>query len=355
MSPFATRRYVKAGMPPGSLVPLGERKSDRTAVTCFVYDAHSCLELAPASPAECPPPAGPQAVTWINVDGVHEAAAVEAIGKQYGLHPLVMEDILHTEQRPKVEVYDGYVYVVLRMLHLPAPGAEVLSEQVSLVLGPNWVLLFQEKEQGDVFNPLRERLRSGKGRLRQEGADFLAYSLLDAVVDQYYVILDRLGEQIEELEERVVSRPTPDALKALHAFKREMIFLRRTVWPLREVLTVLARDESPLIRPGTRAYLRDVYDHTVQVMDVVETFRDMLSGLLDVYLSSASHRLNEVMKVLTVITTVFMPMSFIAGIYGMNFDHIPELHWRWGYYAAIGTMAASAAGMLVYFRGKKWL
>jgi magnesium transporter len=229
----------------------------------------------------------------------------------------------------------------------------VAAEQVSLILGPNYVISFQEGE--DVFEPLRERIKSGKGRIRKMGADYLAYALLDSIVDNYFAVLEKLGEAVEFLEEKLVTDPTRDTLHAIHNLKREMIFLRRSVWPLREVLGSLERGESPLVKDSTEVFFRDVYDHTIQVIDTIETFRDMLSGMLDIYLSSISNRLNEVMKVLTIIATLFIPLTFLVGVYGMNFKYMPELGLRWAYPVLWAIMVGTAVAMLIYFRKKRWL
>jgi magnesium transporter len=354
--PVLKPRTPKAGLPPGSLVHIGSPGGAPPAVTRIAYSDSAFEEVRLPSPADAKPPApAGRGVTWINVDGVHDVSVVEQIGNAFGLHPLVQEDILNTDQRPKAEDYAGCLYVVVRMIRLEDANPRFVTEQVSLLLGPDWVVSFQEDKAGDVFEPVRERLRTAKGRLRKEGADTLLHALLDAVVDHYFVVLDKLGERVEALEQEIVARPAPRTLHALHAMKREMIFLRRSVWPLREVLHALQRGESPLVRRDTAAFFRDVYDHTVQVMEAVETFRDILSGLLDIYLSSMSHRLNEVMKVLTLIATIFMPLTFIAGVYGMNFRHMPELAQPWGYPLALGIMAATAAGMVVWFKRKRWL
>jgi magnesium transporter len=242
----------------------------------------------------------------------------------------------------------------LKMLYLDNETSETQVEQVSLVFGKNFVISFQEK-QGDIFETIRERIRNGKGRIRKMGTDYLAYALIDAVVDHYFIILEKDGEKIEELEDKVVSDPKPETLQKIHRLKREMIFLRRSVWPLRELVNSLERGESPLIHKATRIYLRDVYDHTIQVIDTLETYRDMLSGMHDTYLSSISNRMNEVMKVLTIIATIFIPLTFIAGIYGMNFEFMPELKWRWAYFSVWGVILIVAVFMLIFFRRKKWL
>ncbi|MBE0558305.1 MAG: magnesium/cobalt transporter CorA, partial [Proteobacteria bacterium] len=291
--------------------------------------------------------------SWIHIDGLHETRLLEQMGTAFGLHPLILEDILNTEQRPKSEDHSDYLYVVLRLFHEDAGGA-LEPEQVSIVFGRNWLISLQEKE-GKLFDPIRERLRNEKGRLRKAGADYLAHALLDATVDSYFVILDKFGEKIEDLEAVLIGRPSPQTLQAIQALKREIILLRKSAWPLREMIGSLGRSDSPLIREQSALYFRDVYDHAVQVIDTIETYRDMLSGMLDIYLSSISNRMNEVMKVLTIIATIFMPLSFLAGIYGMNFRYLPELEWRWGYFGLWGVMVAIALVMLIAFRRKKWL
>jgi len=278
---------------------------------------------------------------------------MEKIANHFGIHSLVMEDILNTGQRPKMDDMDDYVYVVLKMLNYNEEDDEIDAEQISIILGQNFVISFQEKER-DVFEPIRERIRKNKGRIRKKGADYLAYTLLDSVVDIYFTILEKIGERIEFLEEELVENPSTQTLQEIHGLKREMIFLRKSIWPLREVISGLERGESSLIKETTVIYLRDVYDHTIQVIDTVETFRDMLSGILDVYLSSISNKMNEVMKVLTIIATIFIPLTFLAGVYGMNFRYMPELEWRWGYFTALFLMAVIGIGMVIYVRKKKW-
>ncbi|MBI5968833.1 MAG: magnesium/cobalt transporter CorA, partial [Deltaproteobacteria bacterium] len=294
------------------------------------------------------------AVTWINVVGIHQVEVLEKIGHCFGVHPLVMEDILNTDQRPKKEDYGEAIYIVLKILSYNEQIEEIAAEQISLVLGTNFLLSFQEKE-GEIFSPIREGIKNEKSRVRKMGADYLAYTLLDIIVDHYFNILEKLGEKVEVLEEKLVTHPTAQTLREIQKLKKEMILLRKWVWPLREVISSLERGESSLIQENTRIYLRDVYDHTIQVMDTIEIFRDMLSGMLDIYLSSVSNRLNAVMKVLTIIATIFMPLTFIAGVYGMNFKYIPELEWRWGYPLVLLVMASIGIFMLVSFRRKKWL
>jgi magnesium transporter len=290
---------------------------------------------------------------WINVGGVHRVEVVETLGRQFSLHPLLLEDVANTDQRPKLDDYETYIFVVIKMLSLTA-RSEIAVEQVSLVLGRNYVLSFQENGT-DVFQPVRERLRGGKGRLRQSGADYLLYALVDAIVDQYFAVLESLGEKIEALQQTVVADPKPETLNDIHALKRQLLFVRRAVWPLRDVMTNLSRSDCPCLQQSTKVFFRDVYDHVVQIVDTIETLREMVSASLDIYLSSVSYRLNAVMRVLTVITTIFMPLGFIASIYGMNFEYMPELRSPWGYPLVLGVMGAVGVGMLILFRKKRWL
>ena len=354
MARLIKERTKKRGLPPGTLVHIGERIGKDVSITVIDYDETTLQELEIKTIDQCFPFKDKTTVTWINVEGLHQSEIIQGLGDCFGLHPLVMEDILNTDQRPKVEDYKDYLYIVLKMLH-NAKGTEIVTEQISLILHPNFVISFQEGIEGDVFSQVRERLRSGKGRIRVMGADYLAYSLIDAIVDNYFAILEGIGEKIEDIEEELVTNPKRETLHRIHEMKREMIFLRKAVWPLREVISVLERGESPLIKNTTVVYLRDVYDHTIQVIDTIETSRDMLSGMLDIYLSSISNRMNEIMKFLTIIGTIFIPLTFIVGIYGMNFEFMPEIRWRYGYFAVMTFMFAIGIFMLFYFKKKKWL
>jgi magnesium transporter len=354
MPKLTKKRSKKAGLPPGTLVHIGERKAEELKITIIDYDEVHFQEREIEKIEECFVFRDRPTITWINVDGLHQVEILETLGECYGLHPLVLEDILNTDQRPKMEDYGDYIYIVLKMLDQNNKGNEIVTEQISLILGPNFVFSFQERA-GDTFDQIRERIRNSKGRIRKMGADYLAYTLLDSIVDNYFIILEKLGEKIEFLEEELVTRPIPETLQAIHHLKREMIFLRKAVWPLREVVGSMERGEPPLVKETTRIYLRDVYDHTIQVIDTIETFRDMVSGMLDIYLSSVSNRLNAVMKVLTIIATIFMPLTFIAGIYGMNFKYMPELEWYWGYPAVWLVVVIIGISMLIYFKKKRWL
>jgi len=359
MHRLTKKRSAKAGLPPGTPVHIGTKKAGKTKIEIFNYDESRHTENVYDSLGACPLVKDVPGVTWINVDGVNEVALLEKLGGCFGLHPLVMEDIMNTDQRPKMEDYGEYLYIVLKMLNpngnASGKAEDIVTEQVSIILGRNFVISFQEQERpGDVFDTIRDRIRAGKGRIRGLGADYLAYSLMDAIIDNYFILLERLGEDLETVEEELVKDPSPDTLRVIHTLKRDMIFLRRSVWPLREVIGALERGESPLVKGSTGIYLRDIYDHTIQVIDTIETFRDMLSGMLDIYLSSISNRMNEVMKVLTIIATFFIPMTFVAGVYGMNFKFMPELEWHLGYPFFWFIILAIGVIMMVYFRKKKW-
>lgn len=346
------KRSKKAGLPPGTLVHIGVKKAESVTMTVFNYAGARCDERTATSPDELQPPSD-ESVTWVDIGGVHKLDLLEAFGKQFSLHPLLLEDIANTDQRPKLDDYDTYLFLVVKVLSV-TEKQDLLVEQVSFVIGRNFVLSFQENGT-DVFKAVRERLRGGKGRLRQSGADYLLYALVDAIVDQYFLVLESLGEKIELLQEKVVADPKPETLREVHALKRQLLFLRRAVWPLREATNGLSRSDCPFLHDPTKIFFRDVYDHVVQIVDTIETLREMVSASLDIYLSSVSYRLNTVMRVLTVITTIFMPLSFIASIYGMNFEHMPELKSEWGYPAVLGMMGVIAAGMLIAFRQRRWL
>ena len=344
----------KAGLPPGTIVHVGEKRHDPVKLSVITYDNATFRETEVASVEEAFSLKDRSSVMWLNIDGVHQTEIIEQVGKYFSIHPLVLEDIANTGQRPKMEDLEDYIFVTLRMLRFDEKENETKAEQVSIVLGKGFAISFQER-QGDVFDDIRERIRNNKGRIRKMDADYLAYVLIDAIVDNYFSILETLGETIEEIEGKLVTSPSTETLRTLHDLKREMIFLRKSVWPLREVINRMERSESSLINKSTCIFLRDVYDHTIQVMDSVETFRDMLSGMLDIYLSSVSNRMNEIMKVLTVIATIFIPLTFLAGIYGMNFRYMPELDLTWSYPAILTLMFALAMVMVVYFRRKKWI
>ncbi|MFH1902306.1 MAG: magnesium/cobalt transporter CorA [Candidatus Omnitrophota bacterium] len=354
MSKLIKKISETAGFIPGTLVHVGEKKTDRVKITIMDYDEIRFQEKVVETIEECFPFKKTPTVTWINIDGLHDLEIINKIGKQFDLHSLVLEDILNTGQRPKYEDFDNHLFIVLKMIMFDVKKNDIFSEQVSILLGENFVISFQEKE-GDVFDPIRERLKHAKGRIRKMGADYLVYILVDAIVDCYYLILEKIGDKIEGMEEELVINPTPQTFQTIHNLKRDTIFLRKSVWPLREVVNSLERGESKLIKKTTHIFLRDVYDHTIQVIDTIETFRDMISGMLDVYLSSVSNKMNETMKVLTIIATIFIPLTFIAGIYGMNFKYMPELSWRWGYQGVWVIILVTVILMVSYFKRKKWI
>jgi magnesium transporter len=346
------RLAQKAGLPPGTIVATGEPGLPPVGVTQVLYDGERFAERETTAVEEAFPAPGEERTLWINVDGVHCPDLLERVGKRFCLHSLLLEDIAHTGQRPKLENYGEHLFIELNAFRVDPGQEEIATEQISLVLGPTWLLSFNERPQA-YARAIRERLRADRLRARHPGPDFLAYSIIDHVVDGYYVVLEHLGDRIEALEEELMVNPTPRTLQAVYGMKREVLHLRKSVWPLREVVAGLQR-EKDLVRETTSVYLRDLYDHTIQVIDAVETHRDTISGMLDIYLSSVSNRMNEVMKVLTIISTIFIPLTFLAGVYGMNFRHMPELDQPWAYPALWVVMIGIAAGMLHQFRRKNW-
>jgi len=354
LSKLVKKKSKKAGLPPGSIAHIGNKRAKKTKITIVDYNEKQFQEKEAKTVKECFPYKNKPTVTWINIDGLHEVKIIEELGKNYNFHPLILEDIVDTDQRTKIKDFVNYIFIILKMLYYDKNDNEMKVEQVSLILGKNYVISFQKRE-GDVFNSIRESIRNNIGRIRKAGADYLIYALIDAIVDNYFIIIEKLGEKIENLEDKVISRPQPANLRVIHKLRRDLIFLRKSVWPLREVISNLQRGESSLILKSTNVYLRDIYDHTIQVMDTVETLRDIISGLLDIYLSSVSNRMNEIMKVLTIVATIFIPLTFIASVYGMNFQYMPELKWVWGYPAVLLGMSIIGIVMVIYFKRKKWM
>ncbi|HIJ96950.1 MAG TPA: magnesium/cobalt transporter CorA [Desulfuromonadales bacterium] len=351
---FTHKRSIKSGLPPGSLVHIGKSPDKAIQISVMVYNSDAVDEHQYHQAAQYRQLSRSNGVTWINIEGVHDVEAIRHIGECHTFHPLVLEDIVNTVQRPKIEDYGDYLFIVLRMLR-PTDQGDFSSEQLSLILGPDYLFTFQEGIKGDVFDGVRGRIRSGKGKICGMGSDYLAYALIDAVVDSYFSVLENFGERIVDVEEQLALTPNHSSLQLIIGMKKEVIFLRKSVWPLREAISFLERGDSELLHDSTRLYFRDVYDHTVQVIDTVETYRDLLSGMLDLYLSSISNRTNEVMKFLTVIGTIFMPLTFLVGVYGMNFKHLPELEWYNGYFALWGLMIAISLLMVLYFKKRRWL
>jgi magnesium transporter len=297
---------------------------------------------------------GPGKTHWLEVRGVHDPQLIAAVGERFGLHPLVLEDILDTGHRPKIEEHDEMLFLLLKRVNFTADTHELSLEQISLVLVGNVLISFKETEE-DLFAPLRQRIEHSAGRVRKQGADYLMYCLVDMLVDGYFLTLEAMGEVLDGVEESIESDPRTETIRAIHRLRRQAIGVRRSVWPLREILSALHRREHPLLGEDTQPYLRDLYDHVVQVVDSSETQRDVLAGLMDLYLSSVSNRMNAVMKVLTIIATIFIPLTFIAGIYGMNFKYMPELDLPWGYPVVLGIMGVVTLGMIFFFRRKGWI
>ncbi len=347
------RRRIHKRVPPGSRpgTLIADPQASTPVLRAFGWSPAGSEELAPAEVEDIPALRARHPLVWLNVDGLGDAAVVRRLGEIFGLHPLALEDVLNTHQRAKVDEYPGQTFVVARMLE---GGTPLQTDQLSLFFGPGWVVTFQE-HAGDNFDPLRARLRGHEPELCGRGADYLAYALIDAVVDGYFPVLEQLGERVEKLEEEALHHPVPRTLHGIHELKGDLLLLRRAVWPMREVVHGLVRPEHAAVTADTRLHLNDCYDHTVQVMDLAENYRDIASSLVEIYLSSISNRLNEVMKVLTIITTIFIPLSFIAVVYGMNFTDMPELHSRWGYPATLVVMGLVALGLIFYFRRKGWL
>ncbi|MBM3498520.1 MAG: magnesium/cobalt transporter CorA [Armatimonadetes bacterium] len=348
------QRPKAPGLEPGTLVHVGERKPQEPRATVLRYGDGRVEERAIDLCEGCPVIEAGAGITWISVTGIADQDVLERLGECFGLHRLVLEDIMNADQRVKVDDFGDYLYVVVKAIEWREAEQEIGSEQISIVLGPHFVISLQEADP-DCFAPLRERLIAGKARALEMGADFLAYALLDLIVDRYFVALEKLGDEVELMEDDLIEDPSPELLQSIHRVKREMIFLRKSTWPLREVVGALERRETPLITHAVAPYLRDLYDHTVQVIDSIEALRDLTAGMLDIYLSSVSNRLNVVMKLLAVIGAVFMPLTFIVGVYGMNFQLMPELGWRWGYPVVLTAMAGIAGWMLCAFRRRGWL
>lgn len=345
----------KPGASPGTVQFSGEKKVDKVRIRLFQYDVSFCEEKEFETISECLAYPKKGTVRWINIDGLHDVGLLKTAANEFGIHPLILEDIVHTTQRPKAEIYEKHIYTVLKMFYMDEAGTDIQAEQMSFILGEGYVLSFQERV-GDVFEQVRQRIRTGGlGNIRKSGADYLFYALLDAIVDHYFAALEKLGESLEAVDEALNKNPGPPVLRRIHDLKKEIVFLRKNTWPLRELFQSLLKNESHLIDTKKRIYFQDVYDHVIQVLDTVDGCREMISSLIELYQSSIGNRMNEVMKVLTIIATIFIPPTFVAGIYGMNFDNMPELHAQSGYFIALGVMLVSIVSMLVYFRIKKWI
>lgn len=351
---FKRRHVTVPGEAPGLLKLSKDAPNEPPLITLIEYGPDTLEERKVAVCDELLPHLNNELVTWINIDGLGDLSVLRILGERFNLHPLALEDVVDTNQRPKVEQYDDYLFIVTKMLYL-GKNREPGAEQVSMFLGKTFLITLQEEGEFDVFEPVRARIRSGQGRIRKAGSDYLAYALLDSIIDHYYPVLESIGTEIDTIEDELIDNPLGRPVGSLHAHKRTLTQIRRMVWPLRDVTNLLLHEEPGLIRPETKVYLRDCYDHSVQLMDLVESYRDVLSGLTEVHISSIGLRTNEIMRVLTVIASIFIPLTFVAGVYGMNFQHMPELEKPYGYFVCIGVMLLIAIGQVIYFKKRRWL
>ena len=350
----ATYKRKKPGTSPGSLVYVGEQKIQNVKMYLFDFNRDLFEEKDIENVEEIFKYKKNGNITWINIDGVHDTTIIKKIGEYFDIHSLILEDILDTSHRPKIDDMEHYIYISLKMLTVDPITQKIGQEQVGIILGDDYILSFQESAEGDVFNPIRERLRTGKGRMRKLGADYFAYCLLDAVIDNYFLVVESIGERIESLDQEIIVNPSKTTLPKVHNLKNELIKLRKAVWPLRDIVSTLERSESPLFKESTEIYIKDLYDHSVQIIDTIETYRDLVSGLFDIYLSSVSNKTNDVMKVLTMMASIFIPLTFIVGVYGMNFKYFPELEWQYGYAMVWVLMIGVAGSLWIYFKKKGW-
>lgn len=344
----------KAGLPPGALIHIGKKKTEKVRITVIDYSEDTYTQRECSSPDQLEMYLKSDSVSWINIDGIHDVPVIEKIGQLFGLHALLLEDVLNTQHRPKVEGFGHCVFVALKMLGVSVERDAIISEQVSFVLGRGWIISFQE-QRGDIFDGLRSRLRDGVGLIRSRKADYLFYRLIDTVVDNYFFVTEYINDVSLDLEERVISMEDQNVIFDIQRMRKRLIRLRKSISPLREVIAELYKDSSNLVEDETTPYLRDVYEHVIQVNESLDTQRDIITSIMEMYQTGVSNRMNQVMKVLTIIATIFIPLTFIAGIYGMNFDYMPELQWDYGYFAAWGVMVAVTIGLIVYFKRKNWL
>ena len=359
---MAKRRYQisekNLGTSPGTVTYVGQEIQHATRIRRIEFNAddYRIDESGRLSVCTLPSPKAPF-VTWLDVDGIHQPQVIEAIGHQYQLHPLLLEDVVNTQQKPKLEPYnDTNLFVTLKMLYYNEPLAEIESEHISFVLGRNYLVSFQEERTADIFEPVLTRIKASAGKTRRNGADYLLYALMDIIVDNYFTVLERVGENLDDLEDRIIrNQAGQPTLALLYALKRELTFMRRQIWPVREMVGTLLREEYSMLKRTTQPYLRDLYDHISQVIETLDSYRELIPGLMDVYLSTVSNRMNSVMKTLTIFSAIFMPLTFIVGVYGMNFDNMPELHWHYGYYTVFGVMALTTIGLIIYFRRRGWM
>jgi magnesium transporter len=351
----AKSRAKKVGQSPGLLVHIGDKKTDKVQITIVDFNKEGDYNIQPdATFEDLEVGKNPYSVTWANISGLHDTELIGEIGRYFDLHPLLIEDILNTDQRSRMEIYNDFIYIVLKMLRWQENTKTVDNEQVTLLVAPTYVLSFEENED-DIFDPLRHRLNNDQGRLRTWGSDYLAYAILDTIVDNYFLVLEQIGEELEILEEEVITDPTPKTLDTIKDVKRELLYLRKAVWPLRDALGHLSRGDIPFFDENTLIYLRDVYEHIIQIIDTIQTYRGIASGLLDIYLSSVGNKMNEIMKVLTIIATIFIPITFLTSIYGMDLPNMPERQWSFAYPALWFIIFITGALLLYYFKRRDWL
>ena len=343
------KRTSKRGLSPGSLVYTGQKHLEKVRISVLFYNEYELFEYEDIAIEELESIQKKHTgVCWLNIEGLHDEAIIEQIGDIFNIHRLSLEDILNTGQRPKLDETPEYIFSVLKMF------SDKEDEQISFILTENALLTFQERP-GDVFDFVRKRIREGKGYVRKRNSGYLMYALYDAIIDEYFAVLENIGDRMEQLEDSMLENPDDNTLRQLHTIRRDLTYIRRSIYPAREVVSRFAKLEAPFITPDIHIFISDLHDHSIQVIETIEVLRDMSSGLLDLYMNSLSNRMNNVMKVLTIIATIFIPLTFIAGVYGMNFEYMPELGWPWAYFAVMGFMALVALGMLYFFKRKKWL
>ena len=353
-SNFFKRYTQKVGQPPGTLAYLGEEPTEPVRITITDYNETHLHEEETQTVEACVPFIDTEAVTWIQIEGIHEIPIIEKIGEQFGVEPLLLEDMMNPDQLPKIEVREDYVFIILKSLDYNAAAARVSREQISLIIGLNFVISVQEN-RSRIFTSIQNRLRNAQGRIRRMNSGYLAYALIDIIVDHYFIVLDAIDERIQTSEEDIMTNPSSDVLANINILRGELLLLRRPILPLRDILTEILHGGTPLLDENIHAYFHDVYDHLIQVIQMLEMLRSTVSGLFDIYTSAVSHRMNEVMKVLTIVATFFIPLTFIAGIYGMNFKFMPELETKWGYPIVLLVMLSMSIGMFIFFKLKKWL
>lgn len=355
MKLLGKKKSFKIGQAPGSLVFTGTKKLESVKINLISYNSEVAEEFEIGSLKDLSVHLQQKhKILWVDIIGLHDEQLLEEIGTMFELHRLTLEDILNVEQRPKMEIFDDYIFTELQMVQCEGVNSQIEAEQISLILKGNVLISFQEKP-GDVFSFVRTRISTGKGSIRKRGADYLLYSLMDSIVDHYFLVLETVSEKIEVIEALAMDDPDSNVLQKIYMERRQILALRRSVYPLREVISSFEKNADQFITRDTKPFIRDLYDNTIQVIETMEVFRDMSSGVLDLYMNSLSNRMNNVMKVLTIISTIFIPLTFVAGIYGMNFDHMPELRWRYGYFYVLAGMLVTTLFMIGYFVKKKWI